>query len=118
MEKKTVWSMQEIMNMPKEQLLKMQMDHICPKYWSYNRNALTLECRIDGRWIYEIDLERCNNSAEVLDWIIQVSKKTWADNDLVGELVKWIDFVLHPQETTCSCGVDRTINAREILKSG
>ncbi len=56
---------------------------------------------------YEVDLDRCTTSAEVLDWICQVAKKSWGSPEVVGELVQALDDILHPQETLCTDGRER-----------
>jgi len=66
---------------------------------------------------YEVDLERCLTSAEVLDCIIQIAQKNWADNAVIAGLIRALDDVLHPQDTLCSCGQSKRITsarAREL----
>ena len=58
---------------------------------------------------YEVDLEDMDSSAAVLDWIVQVSKKSWADRALVGELVESIDEILALQATYCSNGIEQRV---------
>jgi hypothetical protein len=53
---------------------------------------------------YEVDLEECTTSAQVLDWVCQVAGKTWADNPVLAGLVRALDDVLAPQVHRCSCG--------------
>jgi len=86
--------------------------------WIYHPSNLTLECRDEcGFFIYEIDLERCRTSAEVLDWIFQVQGKTWATAEIVNNLLEALDDLLNPQGTLCSFGKSSTINPRELLRS-
>jgi hypothetical protein len=69
-----------------------------------------------GRWLYDVDLERCRTSAEVLDWIFQVAAKTWADDRMIAGLVRELDRRLHPQGTLCAFGADRgPIDIRRTL---
>lgn len=53
-----------------------------PKFWKFNKANLTLECEY-----YEIDLERCNSPAEILDWIFQVKNKGWITPELMDDLL-------------------------------
>ena len=55
---------------------------------------------------YEVDLERCTTSAEMLDWICQVAEKTWATPDTVGNLAMALNELLRPQATVCALGVE------------
>jgi hypothetical protein len=41
--------------------------------------------------LYTIDLKRCNNAAELLDWILQVNAKDWASPHVVKEMLRCID---------------------------
>jgi hypothetical protein len=73
--------------------------------WQLNAKALTLE--IHGKhggedYEYEIDLECINNSAQMLDWIFQVRQKTWASNEVTGELLNALEDIFAPQITLCS----------------
>ncbi len=78
--------------------------------------------RIDTRsWVlypvrpyrYEVDLEECLTSAQVLDHVAQIASKTWADDATVAGLIRALDDVLHPQATLCSGGAAREITAQK-----
>jgi hypothetical protein len=81
--------------------------------WNYNPRTLTL--RLNQRPWYEIDLERCRTSAEVLDWIAQVAGKTWATDEILGALVRRLNELLYLQELLCPCGQDRKIDVKTLL---
>lgn len=65
---------------------------------------------------YEVDLERCLTSAEVLDWICQVAGKTYADDVLLAGLVRALDDVLAPQAHLCSCGTSKKLTRRTVAR--
>lgn len=71
------------------------------KEWVFNEKDLTLEHPASG---YYVDLDRCDSTAEVLDWIVQVASKPWATPRTVGALVKELDALLGLQESYCSGG--------------
>jgi hypothetical protein len=76
--------------------------------WRYDAERLVLELHDEaGRWLYEVDLERCRTSAEVLDWIFQVTKKRWATDAVIGGLVRELERLFDPQSTLCTAGKDR-----------
>lgn len=54
---------------------------------------------------YYIDLDRCLDSASVLDWICQVAGKTWATPIDVGNLVRALNDVLRPQQNMCGMSI-------------
>jgi hypothetical protein len=81
---------------------------------------------------YEVDLDACTTSAEVLDWIIQVAQKGWAsaehggngpehnpdgwtDDAILAGLVRALDDVLHPQANLCSFGASKRLSRRRIV---
>lgn len=82
--------------------------------WTLQKSNYTLQLHdMHGNWRYEIDLERCLSSAQVLDWIMQVSMKQWATPQVVAGLVRALDEVLYPQANLCSGGGSKLLtNAR------
>jgi hypothetical protein len=78
--------------------------------WTLNPELRILELLSPhGNYVYEIDLDTCTTSAEVLDWLCQVAGKVWADDAVLAGLVRAIDDVLHPQAHLCSGGIPRTL---------
>ena len=73
-------------------------------HWRYRRRAHVLW--YTGRPYYEVDLERCRTSAEVLDWIVQVSHKIWASPAAVAQLVVALDMACDLQATRCGGGIE------------
>src|SRR5262249_11814634 len=74
--------------------------------WTYDPERLVVTYRVTTSYVYEVDLEQCTTSAEMLDWIFQVAKKTWARGEVVRDLVKILNKLLRPQGTLCSFGVE------------
>ncbi len=68
-----------------------------------------------GRLLYEVDVEEMRDSASVLDWFIQVARKGWPSDDMVGKLVRMVDGLLDLQRTVCSGGANKTCNPREVI---
>ncbi len=83
------------------------MNHPMWAGWQYESQTLVLAFYEEGRWTYEVDLERCTTSAEVLDWIMQVASKTWATDAVIAGLVRALRDLLEPQGTLCSFGQER-----------
>lgn len=92
-----------------------KMNFLKPKHkdtwgrWSYNAKNLTLVLDDrkgtiifkDDNFLYEVDLENCNRAGGalgVLDYIAQIAKKTWADTDIIGNLVFALDDLLNLQD--------------------
>lgn len=79
--------------------------------WSFRSDNLTVE--LDGSGPgrgYCIDLERMRSSAEVLDWISQVTEKSWATAEDIGALVRMINAWLPLQSNVCGYGKDHRID--------
>ena len=53
--------------------------------WIVRLDNLTIEHVGEGYWI---DLERCCSPSQVLDWIMQVANKSWADDETLASLVR------------------------------
>lgn len=77
--------------------------------WTLDPELLTLD-----HPLYQIDLETCTSSAEVLDWIMQVGHKVFADDATLAGLVRALNDCLRPQATLCSNGQPTTIGAAAI----
>lgn len=56
---------------------------------------------------YFIPFAECKTSAQVLDWVMQVSGKVWCDDATLGGLVRAIEYHLDPQANLCSNGIER-----------
>lgn len=72
--------------------------------WHHDTRLRTLTYRPMD---YEIDLDECRTSAQVLDWICQIAHKTWATDAVLAALVRQLDRVLRPQVNLCSGGVEQ-----------
>lgn len=84
--------------------------------WRFNPSNLCLEFHHNGRWMYEIDLEECKTSAEVLDWVFQISQKTWASPGIVHSMLAALSDLLEPQESLCSGGEEQgPLNVKRAL---
>jgi|ERR1035438_548954 hypothetical protein len=64
---------------------------------------------------YSIRLESMTSSAPVLDWIAQLSMKTWASREDIGYLVEAIDDIFGLQRAFCGSERDRKIDAKAFL---
>jgi len=86
--------------------------------WRLDARTYVLSLVVDDRVLYEVDLERCASSAEVLDWLVQVTNKTWVRGAhgalVVGGLVRALRDVLDPQTHLCSFGHDRRIGPDSV----
>ena len=63
---------------------------------------------------YEIDLESCTSSAQVLDWLCQIAGKSWSTPWLLGHLLIAFNLLLYPQQNMFNNGRDKRMTARAI----
>ena len=82
--------------------------------WALDKDTLVLRHKGTN---YEVYLDECNNSAQILDWIVQVSQKSWSTNDVIGELVRALDDILGIQGHFCGSGQSREANSKEIAEA-
>jgi hypothetical protein len=80
--------------------------------WRFDAKTLILK---NVQYNYQIDLEECDTSANMLDWIFQLCGKTWMTPDDLGHLVQALDDVLRPQANLCSFGTDKKLDVRKYL---
>jgi len=86
--------------------------------WKYNPDNHCLEIvkKHGSMRSYEVDLDRCDTSARLLDWIYQVKHKSWISPDDIADLVYAVDDIFHTvQSLICSQGVDLEFNPQKYL---
>lgn len=84
----------------------------------------TLEIKVNtglgGVW-YPVDLERCNSSEEMLDWIWQLYSKSWMTPALMAEVLTVFEhacycrFGMNPQGVFCPFGVGNKVDWKRGL---
>ena len=81
--------------------------------WRFDPASLCIDNVETG---YYINLLELKDSAGVLDWIIQISHKTWASDSDLGKLVRLIDRILGLQENICGSGVDKWVDVKDLIE--
>ena len=81
--------------------------------WVLDRKTLTITCED-----YEIDPERIDTSGEMLDFIMQIARKSWATDEVLANLVRALNDIIEPQAYLCSGGSQKKIkNTLTFLRS-
>ena len=71
--------------------------------WKLNIPDRCLEHRTGpGQPPYQVPIDGINNSSSMLDWIFQISSKTWATYKDISDLVSAFEDIFDPQSTLCS----------------
>lgn len=87
--------------------------------WQFLSGKKVLVYHLNGRDTYEVDLERCNTSAEILDWLCQVQSKNWCSSWCLAQLLAALDLLSGGlQSNVCSFGRDMPFNMAHALKHG
>jgi hypothetical protein len=80
-------------------------------------NNLSVEIqRDDGWYVYDIDLEECDSSAQLLDYLFQVFGKSWCTPQLIADVMRALNkvcldrFGLPVQGVFCSFGYDSKVD--------
>jgi hypothetical protein len=81
--------------------------------WVFDLGPLTLTHEVMG---YQIDLARARSSAAILDWVVQVLGKGWADAATVCDLLRAFDDLLQPQVNDCPWEEDRRAAGARLAK--
>ena len=81
------------------------------RYWGAWRLDDDHLCNGDD---YCFDLSDVTSSAEMLDMIMQISGKPWADDACLAGLVRALDDIFDPQALLCSCGKHKRITASKV----
>jgi hypothetical protein len=73
--------------------------------WKLDINNLELVFQFENIE-YPIPLDRCNDSAQILDWIYQIYAKSWAKAQDMYDLLSAFNDIVRVQEQICSFGND------------
>ena len=84
--------------------------------WTFNREMFCLVYEGDGGEWYEIELCTFTDSAAILDWILQVTSKTWMPAQGMADLLKAINDIFCPQQNYCSWGKNRKRDPTEVAQ--
>lgn len=79
--------------------------------WFIENDELVLK-RQDHR---RIDFERCNSSAQILDWIFHYQGRITAQE--LGDMIEALQSILQPMANYCSSGVDKKTNGLSLLRN-
>jgi hypothetical protein len=85
------------------------------KWGGWRLDATTMELVLDQEH-YRVDLERIDDSAQMLDWIFQLRMKGWSTNEIMGDLLTAFQDIFRPQSTLCGGGASHTIDAKDFLQ--
>lgn len=81
------------------------------RVWEFDREHLTLTCLPRHARGYWIALSKIRTSAQMLDWIMQIHSKRWANARILTALLDAFDQLFQPQATLCSGGASKTIDS-------
>jgi hypothetical protein len=86
--------------------------------WRYQFSNLTLNLMKEDKLIYGVDLERCNDSAQILNWIVQVAEKAFVTPEDIGYLVLALNDLSHRlQSKVCGTGKNKKFDFGAFLRN-
>jgi hypothetical protein len=80
--------------------------------WFLDRETLVLRNTDED---YEVDLEECATSSQLLDWIVQVADKSSASDASIAGLIRALIDVLDPQSNLCPFGKGQRVSKSLLL---
>ena len=79
--------------------------------WELRVEIMCIEHSVN--W-YQISLDECLTSAQVLDWVFQMRAKTWVTSEEMANLLDAFDDVFEPQSRLCSVGRNKSLTKEEM----
>lgn len=85
-------------------------------YFQESNLTIQIESANQKYWLYEIDLEKCIDSTEVLDYILQIADKQWCTPQLIFDLLKEINQAslkihgVNAQAVFCQQGLNQKVS--------
>lgn len=82
-------------------LLTMQFDPPRLQHWRWGKKFLVTRA---GGYRYEIPIAELHSPAGVLKWLGQIREKTWANDEVLGQMVRAINHIVGDLRGLKSCG--------------
>jgi len=92
--------------------------------WVFRSTNLVLQLLAKHNYcVYEIDLEKINSTAQMLDIIFQLNHKRrdpdgiYGNQSLIEDLIQAFDEIFRPQSNCCSWGTEKKFSGSELAKA-
>ena len=84
----------------------------------FQKKDLTIQIESDNGkdWLYEVDLENCTDSAQLLDYTLQIAGKSWCTPQVLYEFVQELENACrevhdtNAQRVFCPMGKSQKVN--------
>tara|TARA_Y100000114_G_C11595902_1_gene248005 strand:- start:116 stop:466 length:351 start_codon:yes stop_codon:yes gene_type:complete len=88
-----------------------------PQKWGswYFTKKLTLDLKVKGNIVYWIDLKNIDSCAEMLDWIFQISCKSYTKGH-IEDLIQALNDIFIPQANCCSSGKEKKFIGKKLAQ--
>ena len=81
-----------------------------------DERLMTIEIYREHELLYEIDLERCVDAEQLLDWLFQIHAQSWCTHQLIGELMDFLDCLTGGlQGAFCQRGASKKVVWKDIF---
>jgi len=113
----------DLLTVPRRELLKLSKQnrtiaasrHGNTRVW-FKKDNLTIQIENEKKiHLYEIDLERCSNSAQLLDYLFQIFNKNWCNGETLIKIFFALEeaceeiFNCNLQGIFCPCGASKQV---------
>ena len=73
----------------------------------FKKSDLTIQITSDDKkkWFYSVELEKCTDSAQILDYIFQIANKTWCSPQILYDLIQEIEKACREIHSEAAQGV-------------
>ena len=92
--------------------------------WVFRSTNLVLQLLVKhNSCVYEIDLEKINSTAQMLDIIFQLNHKRrdpdgiYGNQSLIEDLIQAFDDIFRPQSNCCSWGTEKKFSGSKLAKA-
>jgi len=83
------------------------------KGWVYDRRSRMVIYKESG---YDVPMWNCNTSAQILDWIIQLSQKEWEAPDALLGFIRMVNYLIDIQAHLCPGGESKFLKLTELTQ--
>ena len=80
------------------------------QHWHFDPHSLTLIFHSGEEIQHLVDLRKITSSTCMLDIIFEVSGRSWASKEIVGDLIQALQDLFDPKVTLCGAVRDRPLD--------
>ena len=95
---------------PRPRMTKPTLDH-----GTWHIDPITFELVLKRQYWIRIDLEQCNTSSQLLDWIFHYRAKLLSNQEL-ADMLHALENIIDPRANLCSFGANMETDSSVLVK--